>query len=198
MELNSASGEDVTSKSKFAKLVGVSPPRVSQWLREGKLSGDALVGRGHRARIRVSVAVEQLKRNLDPVQHLGAAGRARLDGNGAAGPSVEDEIKAARLRQLALTNAKLAAEEAARSGRYVLADDMRQELGRVVARVISVVDSALTEMANAVVATKPTTARDALRVLRSSWRTSRERAAKAGAVEAAAMPVLMEDEDAGE
>jgi hypothetical protein len=57
------------------------------------------------------------------------------------------------------------------------------------------VDSALAGMANAVVAAKPTTPREALRVLRASWRASRrERAAKAKGAEAATMKALIEDD----
>ena len=195
MDLNSPSDRDVVSKSEFAKITGVSAPRISQWLRDGKISGGALVGRGHRARIRVAVAKEQLRRNLDPVQHLGAQGRAQLDGNGAAVPSaVEDEIKAARLQQLALSNAKAAAEEALRSGRYVRADAARQELGRVAARLMAAFESSFTEFANAIMAAPPATSRDALRTLRTAWRTIRLRQAKAAGAEAIAMPPMLDDE----
>ena len=58
--------DQIVSKSAFADIVGVSRVRVSQYLAEGKIHGDALVGTGHKARIRVAVAMEQLKRNLDP------------------------------------------------------------------------------------------------------------------------------------
>jgi hypothetical protein len=195
MDLNSPSDRDVVSKSQFAKIAGVSAPRVSQWLASGQINGDALVGRGHRARIRVAVAKEQLRRNLDPVQHLGAAGRARLDGNGAAAAStVEDEIKAARLQQLALSNAKAAAEEALRSGRYVRADDARQGLGRVAARLMGLFEASFMEFANAIMASPPATSRDALRTLRAAWRTIRTRQAKAAGAEAVAMPPLIDDE----
>jgi DNA-binding transcriptional regulator YdaS (Cro superfamily) len=197
MELNSASGEDVVSKSKFARIVGVSAPRVSQWLASGQINGDALVGRGHRARIRVAVAKEQLKRNLDPVQHLGANGRAQLDGNGAAAAStVEDSIKAERLRQLALSNAKAAAEAALRSGRYVRADDARQQLGRVAARLMAVFEASFTEFANSLAASPPATSRDALRTLRATWRTIRVRQAKVAGEEAIALPPMLDDDEA--
>jgi hypothetical protein len=60
-----AEAEDVVTKGRFAVLAGVSQPRVSQWLAEGKISGDAIVGSGPKARIRVAVAQKQLRRNLD-------------------------------------------------------------------------------------------------------------------------------------
>jgi hypothetical protein len=71
----------VVTKTQFAARAGVTAGRVSQWLTAGQISGDAIVGNGHRARVHVARAVEQLKRNLDVVQHLGANGRARTVGN---------------------------------------------------------------------------------------------------------------------
>jgi hypothetical protein len=191
----------VVTKKEFASLIHVTQGRISQLLKEGKITGEALVGHGHRARICVAVAMEQLKRNLDPVQHLGAAGRAQLDGNGAAVPptvelTVEGEIKAARLQQLALSNAKAAAEAAARSGRYVLAADARQEMGRVAARLMAAFESSFTEFANAIMAAPPATSRDALRTLRVVWREIRIRQAKAAGDEAAALPPLLDEEEA--
>jgi hypothetical protein len=195
MDLNSPSDSDVVSKKDFAKIAGVSAPRVSQWLATGQINGDALVGRGHRARIRVAVAKEQLKRNLDVVQYLGANGRATLDGKGAAvAPTVEEDIKAARLQQLALSNAKAAAEAAAQSGRYTLAADARQEMGRVAGRLMVVFEASFSEFANAVMANPPATSRDALRTLRTIWRAIRERQAKTAGAEAAALPPLLDDE----
>jgi DNA-binding transcriptional regulator YdaS (Cro superfamily) len=194
-----ADDEVVTTKKRFAALANVSPSRVSQWIAKGQLSGEAIVGHGHRARIRVAVAKEQLRRNLDVVQHLGAAGRARLDGNGAAAastvePTVEDDIKQARLQQLALSNAKARAEAAAQSGRYLLAADARQELGRVAARLMAAFESSFTEFANAIMAAPPATSRDALRTLRAIWWTIRARQAKAAGAEAVALPPLVDDE----
>jgi hypothetical protein len=186
----------VVTKKEFAGLAHVTAGRVSQWLKEGKISGAAIIGHGHRARICVAVAMEQLKRSLDPVQHLGAAGRAQLDGNGAAvPPTVEDDIKAARLKQLALSNAKAAAEAAAQSGRFVLAADARQEMGRIAGRLMSVFESSFSELANALLASPPATSRDALRTLRATWRSIRMRQAKAVGSEAAALPPLLDDEE---
>jgi hypothetical protein len=69
---------EIVSEMEFAELVGVGPSCVSQWIARGKISGDALVGSGNRSRIRVDVAREQLQKNLDISQHLGANGKARL------------------------------------------------------------------------------------------------------------------------
>jgi hypothetical protein len=185
--------DEIVTKSRFAAIAGVSRVRVSQYLAEGKIYGDAIVGSGHRARIRVAVALDQLGRNLDVVQHLGANGRAKTAGNGED-DTIEQAIKAERLRQLALSNAKAAAEEAARSGRYVLADDARQEMGRVASHLMASFEAALPELATAIMADKPTTHRDAPRTLRAAWTDIRRRQAKAKGAEASRVPSLVEDE----
>lgn len=186
----------VVTKKEFAGLAHVTAGRVSQWLKEGKISGEAIIGHGHRARIDAAVAMQQLRHNLDPVQHLGAAGRATVNGNGAAvDPTVEDEIKAARLQQLALSNSKARAEAAVQSGKYVLAADARQEMGRVAGRLMAAFESSFTEFANAIMSSPPATSRDALRTLRSTWRAIRAQRARAVGDEAVALPPLQDDEE---
>jgi hypothetical protein len=188
---------EIATKKQFAAIAGVTPGCVSQWLAAGKIGPDALIGVGHRARINVAVAMAQLKLRLDPVQHLGANGRAQVDGGGdEVSETVEANIKAERLRQLALSNGKAEAEAAARSGRFVLADEARQETGRAVAGLLAVFESALGEFANAVMAEPPKNQRDALRTLRTAWRGLRVRAAKAKGAEAAGLPPLVEEAEA--
>ena len=129
------------------------------------------------------------------MQHLGAAGRARTDGNGGgdAPDPVEQSIKAEQLRQLALSNQRAEAEAAARSRRYTLAEDAKQEMGRVAARLLAVFKSAFGEFANAMTAEKPQTQRDVVRTLRATWRQIRLREAKVKNEEAAAVPPLLDD-----
>jgi hypothetical protein len=72
---------DILTKKAFAEMAGVTPSCVSHWIGEKKLHGAAIVGRGCRARIRVPVAIEQLKKNLDISQRTGMNGRARFRGS---------------------------------------------------------------------------------------------------------------------
>ncbi|MGD0334053.1 MAG: hypothetical protein ABSA90_12500 [Xanthobacteraceae bacterium] len=71
--------EEVVTKARFAQLTRVSAPRVSQWIAEEKISGDALVGEGRGARIRVAVAISQLQCTLDPVQRALNGANTNLD-----------------------------------------------------------------------------------------------------------------------
>ena len=183
-----SNADDIVTKSAFASIAGVSCGRVSQWIAAGQITGAALVGKGHRARIKVVVALEQLKRNLDPSQHL-ANGRAQL---GTGSGDIVDDIKAARLHQLVLINARLEAEAAVRAGSYVKVADVQQEIGRNNLRWLSVFEAALIDFATSTIAEKPTTTRDALQLLRTRWRKIREREAKVRGAEAATLPVLDE------
>jgi hypothetical protein len=69
---------EVVSKGAFAGMINVSAGRISQYISEGKLSGDALVGQGRFAKINVAVAREQLRRHLDVGQMLGNGIDTRL------------------------------------------------------------------------------------------------------------------------
>jgi hypothetical protein len=210
---------EIATKSQFAALVGVSAARVSQWIAARKISGDALVGEGRHARIRVEVAREQLRRNLDLDRRLGANGKSRLGGAGAhasepaagvveappagglsAGFSgapvpdrIEEEIKRARRDQLVLANERAREHAAARAGRYLVAEDSRQQMGRVAASMVATFEGALPEFAMAIAAKSILSSRDALHLLRETWRSIRARASEADVKTAAALPALIED-----
>ena len=63
--MDAAISGEVVSKGQFAALRNVSPSRVSQWISEGKIKPDALVGEGRNAKINVAVATRQLRDSLD-------------------------------------------------------------------------------------------------------------------------------------
>jgi hypothetical protein len=195
---------DLLTKSQFAAHIGVVPSRVTQYIAEGKLYGDGLVGTGHKARIRVSVAVEQLKRGLDVSQRISANGKARLDpaprfdpqsdaSPTDAPPTIDDEMKRQRLEQLELQNGRMREERAARAGIYVRADDSRREMGRVAAELLTAFEGALGEFATAIAARSNLTSRDALHLLRSTWRMARERASTQAGQRADALPSVVAD-----
>jgi DNA-binding transcriptional regulator YdaS (Cro superfamily) len=199
---------DIVTKSAFASLCGVSCARVSQWLSDGKLTSEAVVGHGHRARIRVDVARAQLKQRLNITQRL-ATGRAKLDGSTratGAGDSpatpggvveaqpVEEDIKAERLTQLRHFNKRAPEEAALRAGTYVKAADVQQQFGAVASRLMSAFEASFMPIANAIVASKAATTQDVLRTMRSTWREVRAQAAKAQGEEAITLPALVDDE----
>ena len=77
--MDAAISGEVVSKGQFAALRNVSPGRVSQWISEGKIKPDALVGEGRNAKINVAVATQQLRDALDVGQLTGNGVGTRLD-----------------------------------------------------------------------------------------------------------------------
>lgn len=69
----------VVTKGKFADMIGVTPGRVSQYIAAGQIGPEALEGEGRNAKIRVAVAVQQLKLRRDVSQSLGNGLGTRLD-----------------------------------------------------------------------------------------------------------------------
>ena len=164
--------DDVVTKSAFASLCGVSCGRVSQWLADGKLDGEAIVGHGHRARIRLDVARAQLKRRLNITQRL-ATGRAKLDGSADEAQPIEEDIKAERLAQLRHFNKRASEEAALRAGAYVKTADVQQQFGAIAARLMSAFEASFMPIANAIVAGRAQTPQDVQRIMRATWREVR-------------------------
>jgi hypothetical protein len=186
--------DQVVSKSAFADIAGVSRVRVSQYLAEGKIGGDALVGSGRKARVRVAVAMQQLKRNLD-VSHTGANGKAKINADADPGVgTIEDGIKRARLEQLELSNEHARALREAQAGRYARSEDVRQEMGRVAGRMMGLFEGSLGELATAIAAKSNLSGRDALHILRSTFHMIRERTSNTESGIAKALPPSVDDE----
>ncbi|MHC6150546.1 hypothetical protein ACVSQB_01995 [Bradyrhizobium elkanii] len=178
------------SKKNFSLLRNVSPARVSQWIAEGKIGADALVGTGHRARINVELATEQLRARLDVTQRM-ANGRANLDEMPFAPPpptanpslvdvppgrsSLDDDFKRERLEGLQRENRRRAAEEAARAGCYVDAAAARAELSNVGSRVLSAIEGGLPEMAAALAANFALPESEVLQMLLAEFGAVRQR-----------------------
>jgi hypothetical protein len=204
----------VVSKGKFAELLGVSAARVSQYLSEGKIKADALEGEGRNAKIRVELAKAQLRGELDIGQRFGNGIGTRLDpvlpltpapidqpaAPMAALPAaptpdpIEAALKRAKLEQAERANREAAMKEAAATGRYVPADDMRRELGRALREQVIIFEGMLTEFANAIASRCQIPQRDVLHVLRNEFRAGRERAAARSRSDAESKPALVDDD----
>ena len=201
----------VVSKSEFAALIRVSPGRVSQYIAAGKINGDALDGEGREQKIVVAAACRQLKRTLDIGQRLGNGINTRLDppvptpaivaaavpppptGNGAEpADAVEEQIKRARLAQIEFANRRAAEDEAARSGRLTDAESCRQEMGRLGAQLVNLIEGALPELAATIAAKFEVPQRDVLHLLRTEIRRVRADAADVMRQQAAEMPTTVE------
>jgi hypothetical protein len=63
----------IITKGEYARLKERSPAAVSIWIRDGKISRDALIGEGNAAKIWVEQADADLARSLDPAQQAAQA-----------------------------------------------------------------------------------------------------------------------------
>ena len=128
-------------------------------------------------------------------QALGANGKAKINADAVpTADTIEDGIKRARLEQLELANEHARALREAQAGRYARSDDVRQEMGRVAGRMIGMFEGALGELATAIAAKSNLPARDALHILRTTFRTIRERISNTETGIAKALPALVDDE----
>ncbi|MQX98513.1 hypothetical protein GHK03_20865 [Sinorhizobium medicae] len=206
---------DIMTKSAFAAHVGVSAGRISQYIAERKIFGEALEGEGRNAKIRASVAVEQLRKTLDPSQRFGANGAAtrsapapvasELSFDGPEKPKAPlkptviadpfiDEVAAEKLKQQKITTARMEREEALELGRYMLTDDARREMVKAVAEAFKVMEQAIPEMAKAIAAQFSVSTHDATHVLLKAFRDHRAKKARDFADAAAELDEHVEDE----
>jgi hypothetical protein len=185
---------EIVSKSEFARLTHVVPGRVTQWISEKKIYGDALVGEGRSARIRAAVARGQLRRHIDIGQRHGNGLGTRLDDPPpAAAPveappgaqvipfqrpapasdPIEERIKQGRLEGIERDNRRKAEEEAERRGLYTRTDDVRKQFGRVTSQNVDAVEGWLGEAAAKIAAAFNLSQRDVLHLLRNEFRAFR-------------------------
>lgn len=221
MHVDAAAAGDIVSKGEFARRRNVSPGRVSQWISERKIFGEALVGEGREARIRESVAISQLRLKLDIGQRLGNGLSTRLDAPSpppapsllppqpaAQAPKlaiepppadpIEEQIKRERLEQLQRANRKGAEEEALRTGLLMLSDEAAAQMAKIASHLITVFDGALAEFAQAIGAKFEVPQRDVLHLLRQEMRKVRASAATRMQGLVAEMPKLKSVEIAEE
>lgn len=193
MNVQTAAADDVVTKGEFARRCNVTPGRVSQWISEKKISGDAIVGEGREARIRESVAKAQLRLRRDVGQGLGnglgtrltpagPAPQAALQPSPPAAPSepgdpIEEQIKRQRLEQYQRQNRKAAEDEALRAGLLTAADDASAQMARIASQLLTVFEGALPEFAQSVAAQFQVPQRDVLHLLRQEMNKVRASAA---------------------
>ena len=196
-----ANESEIATKTDFAKLSGVSAARVSQWVKEGKIHGEALVGKGRTARIRVAIAREQLKSTLNPSQRASLNGlRTKLNGSEElpvppSEPSIDDRIKAETLANKQLQNRRLIEEQRERAGIYMRTADAEREMKRIVGQVLKIFEGGLAKLSNGLSAKFGLPQRDVLHTLQSQFREIRADATNTLRKTLADMPEYLEDDE---
>lgn len=199
------------TKGEFARLINVTPGRVSQYIASGQIGPDALDGIGRNARIIVDKARRQLTGRLDVAQRVGLNGL----GNRVTVPDVTqpgsetsnyrppsqsdaiaDQIAKEKLEQAKMQTARAKREEALAEGRYIRADEAKAEITRAVAMAYRVMEGGLADMATHLAGQFEVPQRDILHHLQKAFRDVRARAAQ-GFQEAAEneAPHIVDDTD---
>jgi hypothetical protein len=189
-------------KSDFAQKCNVNKSRVSQWITAGKLSDTAIVGEGRGAKLDAAVALAQLRERLSTDERFGLNGLStNLDWlsdeiagpqppasatsrpRGAAPPESEDpetveaKIKAEKLKQSKFLTLRLERDERAGRGLYMDAQEANAGMSRVADDMLKIFEGAFPEFASALMAHPPTSAREAIHLLRTEFRRIREQLA---------------------
>lgn len=205
----------VVSKGEFAKLINVSPGRVSQMISERKIGPEALQGEGRNAKIIVDVARRQIADRTDIGQRFGNGIGTQLDGQlqlqpvdqvTPAAPSapraqivppsdpMADAIKRERLRGLQMANERIAEERLAEQGRYVRADEAKAAMARLAGSILTIFEGGLADIASSVAADLGVPQRDVLHKMRAEFRNVRAKAAEAARRDLVGMPKLAIDD----
>jgi transcriptional regulator with XRE-family HTH domain len=189
------------SQRAFASRVGVSKQRVSQWLHDKKIDGDAIVSQGGRVLILAEPAKAQLRQRLDASQMTGNGLDTRLRPEAeqlapppTAEPTIEDEIKREKLTILRAERRKVLEEESARAGRYCVVDDVKRSFGQIYQRQMTMVVALFDEVAAATAVRFQLPSRDVVHFARTKLYEFRVRVARQLRAEADAMPEFVEDD----
>lgn len=197
------------TKGEFARLINVTPGRVSQYIASGQIGPDALDGTGRNARIIVDKARRQLTGRLDVAQRVGLNGLGnRVTAPAATEPepsnyrppsqsdAIADQIAKEKLEQAKMQTARAKREEALAEGRYIRADEAKAEITRAVAMAYRVMEGGLADMATYLAGQFEVPQRDILHHLQKAFRDVRVRAAQ-GFQEAAEneAPHIVDDTD---
>lgn len=185
------------AKGEFAAHMGVTPGRVSQWIAEGKIGRDALVGEGRSARIIVEVAEAQVSARRDPGQAMGNGLGTRVTQTAPAAGLLDGELKpndtakliqVERLEQERRRNRREQVEEVVRNGGLVPADEMRRQMGQIAQRQAAEYQGMLADYADAAAEMSGLPARDFLHRFRQVNAQKRGEAAARVRGEAEALP----------
>jgi hypothetical protein len=194
-------------KSEFANLCNVSNGRVSQWLTEGKIDGEAIVGTGQRAQINVEVAREQLKLRLATDERYGLNGLGtKLDGptvpnlpvsqvrEGETVGMTDEQMKEVKLKQQQLLLAKMAYADLALKGVYANTREAAGGFSKVATEMMAMIEGWFPDLASAHAAKRQISQRESLHLTREEFRKIRDQMAVVWRNHAAKMPKII-DED---
>lgn len=187
------------SAAEFARLRGVHRSQVTRYVKDGKISGEALVPSDRGVKIRVDLAMAQLRERLDIGQQIGngidartsivpdemrgssasrSGGSLFAEADDQAGSreadepdmSVEAQIKRERLRSAQFANRKAAEEEEARKGRLMETEAAQARMAGLVSQTLQSFEGGLADMATSIGERFEIPQRDVLHLLKGEFR----------------------------
>jgi hypothetical protein len=182
----------IVSKSQAAKILNVSKTRITQYLHDGRISGDAVIGEGRHAKIDIDLARAQLNDRLAAAQ-IGVNGlETQLD---ASSESLGEQIKAERLAQEKMKTRRMEAEEKELHGHWMLTADVVPQFNRIVTEMMITFEDAMKDMAAAVAVEMQVDRRRVLVAMRGEFLAWRHREVERRKLAAAEIPELAEVEE---
>lgn len=195
---------EVATKGEFAALIGVSPGRVSQYLKEGRISPAAVEGEGRNARIRVEQAKADLRTALDVSQRLGngigtrldpSASRPQTERRGYEPPlisGIDQEIKEQKLEEIRRKNRNAVIADEIAKGALIKTADARAEMSKMASTILVMVEGSLANIATGLAAKFQLPRRDVLHEIRVLFRAERTNMARKSRDDAASKPETVE------
>lgn len=186
------------TKGDFARIRGVSPGRVSQWIAEGKLHGEALIGEGRSAQINLDKAQEQLGGTLDFDQHQAQA-LAKPAAPTASLTPEQQRIHAVKAETAEIELRRLKREELEQQGILVNAMQARQAWGRELSELVAAIEQWLPDAAAQLEKQLQVDHKQGTTILRHAFRDFRAKRADLARNAAFGQPELIADgNDAGQ
>lgn len=189
------------SKSEFARHIGVSPGRITQYISAGIIGPDALVGEGRTARIDVDRAKAQISTRRHVGQALGNGLTTRVSATtpqlpdtqlSPRDPDTAELIQLERLEQERRKNRQASIDEARMLGQLVPADDMQRALAASAQKLVNTFTGMAPDIANAIAAKFGLPQRDVLHLVKLVIGEKRVIAAQLERDAATAMPETVE------
>lgn len=180
------------TKSEFARLVKLTPGRISQFIADGRLK-DCLIVEGGKTLIDVEKALDRLKLRRHGGQALGNGAKTRLNLTPSQeADDIELKIKRARLEEVELRNRRLREEELVKQGVLMRADDVSAEMARTARIMVEKFESEIPSVAREMAARFGVPERDLVFMLRKQFTAVRATVADKLKTCAEALPELQE------
>ena len=183
------------TKGQLAAIAGVSPGRVSQWISEGKIHGEALIGEGRAAQINLDIAQSQLGLTLDfdQRQAQSLAKQQPVAPNVTITPE-QQRIHAVKAETAEIELRRLQREELEQQGILIRADQARQTWGRELSDLVAAIDQWLPEAAKQLEKDLQVDHKRATTILRHAFRDFRTKRTDLARNAAFDQPELIADE----